>query len=266
MGIASLLCAATLQHRILLKSNGTVFCCLVKAWMFWFCKTESGLFSFHCTNMLYSVYYDLMSIWVTLSQVSVRLKGNKELKNNPATSEARGNCANTFNGTEYVKYILFDPSVTLMQFRWPQYIFRAFRWVLGENQAHSLVFKNYPRQSLNVLPSCLFSYLLWEIMLGIFLMFFFPFDFCLWFWYYSAFLWYSSILLFNKMHLISWKKSAPDTKYLYYHLFMFLRLPSTGCKTTEFGFCDTEIPGRKNTCDSYAGAEVHCEYINLRTS
>lgn len=88
---------------------------------FWFCMTESGLFSFHCTNMLYSIYNDLMSTWVTLSQVSVHLKGNKELKNNPATSGVHGNRANAFSRTKYVKCVGFDPPTTLMQFHWPQY-------------------------------------------------------------------------------------------------------------------------------------------------
>lgn len=46
--------------------------------------------------MLCSAHYDLMSTPVTLSQVSVHLKGSKELKSNPAASEARGNCAKAF--------------------------------------------------------------------------------------------------------------------------------------------------------------------------
>lgn len=267
MGIGSLFCAATLLHRVSLKSSGIVSAVWSRHESFWFCMTESGLFCFHCTNMLYSIYYDLMSTWVTLSQVSVHLKGRKELRNNPATGEACGNCANTFNGTKHVKYILFDRPLTLMQFHWPQYIFKALRSILGENQAHSIFFKSYPLLPLDGLPSCLFSNLLWEIMSGNFLMlgFFHLFHHCLWFWYYSAFLWYNSIRLSNKMHVISWKKSVPDTKRLHHlFVFMFLKLPSMWCKKTEFGLCGTEIPGRKNTCDSFGGAEVHCEYINLR--
>lgn len=119
----------------------------------WFCVTESGLFGFHCTNILYSIYYDLTSTWVTLSQVSVHLKGNKELKNNPQCR----NCANAFNGTKHVKFILFDPHVTLMQFCWPQYIFNALWSVLGENQADSIFFKSYQLLSLMLFLFILFA-------------------------------------------------------------------------------------------------------------
>lgn len=65
-----------------------------------FCLSASGLFSFHCTDMLCSIHCDLMSTRVTLSQVSVPLKGSKELKSNPAASEARGNCAKAFKGPD----------------------------------------------------------------------------------------------------------------------------------------------------------------------
>lgn len=106
-----------------------------------------------------------------------------------------------------------------MQFHWPQDIFNALRSVLVENQAHRLLFKNYPIYPLYILLP--FNFLIW---FGrVFLEFkkkfslFFPF---------SPLplihvLFNLSLVYFhapNKMLLISWGKPVPDTKCLYDHL------------------------------------------------